>query len=543
MKRKYSGLLLGMVVMLTACGQEPAQNTGEIGQNGEPTLIFTLTPISAPTSTPTPEVSEAPQDVTDSAATGTPEPSPVVYTEYEVADGIRLLLSPDEAEKCVVVMDGAETELQLEGKYDLTYGEPIISYDGRDSGFDGIRLFCFALPQQECEPVSPVGAEEICGAWYEVWYSKSQKTMKVVQATDRTIPDKLSDMSAVRTEDGHLRLEFQVGYYHEVYDFPAVMLPEGKDYEPVKEKALHITDTLLSYRRVGLDMDGEILWLGSLWDAVSCAKREEHYFIPDKHVQYGGNAAAVHDAWLASGELTSAEPDFRMDLDGDGTPETVSFRKKTDMAGLTSVSLQINGEEISFENAETDAVFWRIDSVLYLMSMDGKTVQLALKTWENTDLKYVFYSYHNGKPDYVGWMPDYELTVTGRNADGGVVLTAKFDELLLQLCGVPRTYSYVSGKLEEIKPDFYEFISLNELTAKEEFELYVQPGEENTFPVAEGSTVRLVGSSDLKEWVLLENVQTGDQGWMRMQSETECLLPDGRSLNSEDLFEGIWFGG
>lgn len=42
--------------------------------------------------------------------------------------------------------------------------------------------------------------------------------------------------------------------------------------------------------------------------------------------------------------------------------------------------------------------------------------------------------------------------------------------------------------------------------------------------------------------VSLRKLQTGEQSWMRMQSETERLLPDGRGLSSEDLFEGIWFG-
>lgn len=49
--------------------------------------------------------------------------------------------------------------------------------------------------------------------------------------------------------------------------------------------------------------------------------------------------------------------------------------------------------------------------------------------------------------------------------------------------------------------------------------------------------------TDLKEWVLLENVDTGEKGWlhipMQERSGKICILPDGTQVHGAEIFEGL----
>lgn len=538
MKKKIWGIFLfAFAAALAACGEQTVTQTG------------LLTPSPEPSGPERQEGETSHEEDEAGAPSDAKTPVKEAYRDYAAAGDICLRFSEDPENKKVIIRNASGGELETDWEYDLSYGDPVIYYTG-ETNFASYRMLYVGVPQQECEPVSPIGAREICGTWYEVWYDTVQNTITAKQANG-SVPELYAGIA--RAEDGHLQLKLQQEYSGglaeeemenaSVIDYPAVFLPQEEELELVTEEALHITDTMLSYRRVGVRVNGEILWLGKIWKAVSDADNAGQSFLPDRNAQYGENASAVFDAWRASGEFLPAEPDMSVDLDGDGIDETVSYRKKTEGVGKNAVFLCINGREMSLNDDASDAVLWQVDSSLRLVSLDGRTVQLVLKTWENTDDKYMFYRYEDGQLFFAGWMPAAEYCVIGHNESGGVQLSARFtDGILLQQYSTARVFEYESGRLKEIEQDFYEFYRGRTITAKKELELYREPEGEETVIVPAGSLLYAAGSSDLKEWVLLENAQTGELGWMRMASETECVLPGGESAESGELFDGLWFG-
>ena len=150
-------------------------------------------------------------------------------------------------------------------------------------------------------------------------------------------------------------------------------------------------------------MDEKTLWLGISWHEEG-EEFERYSFIPDTNVQYGERATEIYSEWMASGQIIPAAPDCMIDFDGDGTEKNVIFRVNRYRVGAESVLLTVNGKDISLEDPEH--LLWHVDPTPYLISMDGKTVQIAIRTWENVDFQYVIYAYEDGTLHYVGRMPE-----------------------------------------------------------------------------------------------------------------------------------------
>ncbi len=49
--------------------------------------------------------------------------------------------------------------------------------------------------------------------------------------------------------------------------------------------------------------------------------------------------------------------------------------------------------------------------------------------------------------------------------------------------------------------------------------------------------------SDFKEWILVKNTETDEQGWLRVKMEDKsahyCILTDGSEVAKELLFDGL----
>lgn len=82
----------------------------------------------------------------------------------------------------------------------------------------------------------------------------------------------------------------------------------------------------------------------------------------------------------------------------------------------------------------------------------------------------------------------------------------------------------------------------NTATVLQEIPLYSEKnGNEADIELLAGDAVQVIGG-DLKEWVQLKKVSTGEMGWIKV-NVTECRLPDGNCIDSRYLFEGLMFYG
>lgn len=462
------------------------------------------------------------------------------YREYIPIEGFALYLSEDASDNTLILKKDGKTVFSMVAEYNLSFGEPMFFISEQDS-----VLFSFALPEQRCETVSLVAGQEICGTRYDVQYSKTNSEISVCPASDRTIPKKLSFVSAERAEDGHLILHVSVSFYADTYEYPAIILPKGEDVPIVFEDSLHITDTNFTYRRVGFTKDDEIIWLGCFWDVPDCEKGDAVSFVPDFKAQYRESAEQMYQAWLRSAETRIALPDESVDLDGDGIEEKVTYRKKIEWRGGAdlyihkSAVITVDGVEFDLEEIAETLDISHMDYFFRLVSLDAKGVQIAIDSWDN---RFIF-TYKNGMLSCAGSeLSAYGWEVIGREENGGVILSTTCDVTCLQLCSAGFVFSYSNGKLTEKKQDYYPLYCRNTITAKEDFELWKKPGEKDSFSVKAGSSIQLIECNAAGDWLRVEDKESGRQGWLQMSSMTGCILPDGRIVEGEDLFDGLWFG-
>ena len=40
-------------------------------------------------------------------------------------------------------------------------------------------------------------------------------------------------------------------------------------------------------------------------------------------------------------------------------------------------------------------------------------------------------------------------------------------------------------------------------------------------------------------WLLLESVDTGEQGWLQLAADGKCMFPDGTAAEGDEIFDGI----
>lgn len=230
-----------------------------------------------------------------------------------------------------------------------------------------------------------------------------------------------------------------------------------------------------------------------------------------------------------------------LDLDGDGKKEQIIYQildqeTEEDWAEISKISLSVrnsNGEEISIWQ-EGDA----IHDKCYVASMDGIHYFLIVaQNGLSADFVMTFYVYEEGKLKEAGniYSDTRELDVYADR------LEAYEETYHFQCQPVKFEYHLVNGKLEKQEKDFYDYRG-NTATVLQEIPLYSEKnGNEADIELLAGDAVQVIGG-DLKEWVQLKKVSTGEMGWIKV-NVTECQLPDGNCIDSRHLFEGLMFYG
>ena len=317
----------------------------------------------------------------------------------------------------------------------------------------------------------------------------------------------------------------------------------------------------MAYRRLGVCTGDSVVWLGKLWDDIllrgesgsdSLSSRGGGCFVPDAAVQYGDDWYA---RWLQSGEMRALDPDSLLDMDGDGTQENISWRvTEGNRKVVVSVTDQA-GQQISAEIGDGIA---DCDFRPFAVSLDGRTVQLVLQSSQGVTDYLSFYRYEEEKLEPAGGeivCREHKYTVTGRTEDGELKFSTEGDSgYRLGTAMISREYVYEDGQLKERKPEFYDILNadLFYVYPKRELVLYASPDGVGNVIFAAGSRLRRVRCSELTVappageeeksswgWVLLENADTGEQGWLQMDDATQCILRDGTVVGDEELFDGI----
>lgn len=246
-------------------------------------------------------------------------------------------------------------------------------------------------------------------------------------------------------------------------------------------------------------------------------------------------------------------PDCMLDMNGDGIQERISYRvEEGNQKGILTVTNQA-GEQIFAEVSGAGDLDFRPFGV----SLDGNTVQIVFQNMAGIKEGLSFYRQEEDAIVVAGEIvcKNYEYTVTGRTDSGNLTLSAVDIDAGMRLgnVAVSKNYVYENGKLKEIVPEFYDILDGDDyfIYSKTELLLSDSPDGNETIVFPEKSKLRRVQCSELtdyppegeeaKTWgfVMLENVDTGERGWIQMASVLKCVLQDGTVADCEEIFDGI----
>lgn len=227
-----------------------------------------------------------------------------------------------------------------------------------------------------------------------------------------------------------------------------------------------------------------------------------------------------------------------LDLNGDGEKEQIFYvieevLERSNWSEITEVSLVVKndaGEEVCrIKKHGPD-----LAENCYTMSPDG--VQQLLMIYdhgESADPMAEFYRYEDGKLENAGIILCYPggfRVYPGR-------LLAKEETFHLQCQPVEFEFLWQDGMWVEQEQECYDYRQ-NVVTALQEFSLYEEKDSTDAaIAIPQGTSVQIMGG-DLKEWVLLKNVDTGESGWLKVEGG-ECLLSDGSKIYSDKLLDGV----
>lgn len=226
-----------------------------------------------------------------------------------------------------------------------------------------------------------------------------------------------------------------------------------------------------------------------------------------------------------------------VDLDGDGAWERVFYETKTVEEEITEMTLRVSPAGEKEGTAETTLEEFRLHPHCYLSSMGGKSQLILAADGPSADYVMHFYGYEQGRLEELGQIyADVEsLKVLPDRMSAPVECTH------FQCQPLVMEFVLEDGAVRQVKKEFYEYrhtvatalapIVLLAEKADDAAVINVEPGEQ----------VRVIGG-DLTDWVLLERVSTGEQGWLRVR-EQMCRLPDGTEGPSDLWFDGLPFYG
>ncbi|MDE7297467.1 MAG: hypothetical protein K2N94_01395, partial [Lachnospiraceae bacterium] len=526
MKRKNAFLLFAILLLLNSCskaanGQETPE-TPEMPENAVTDSSFGKS-IRADLGGGREESAPSPLDPSVSWLEISPEKNLTVYVSRD-------------SEHPQVIVYKNQLYYSYDWKYDLAYGDPIVFVENNRmyTGTKQIdRELVVFLPTSELEePLSPVGAREICGEEHVLDYNEpgceipANRHSEGLTAAYRQNADGKKVLSVINS-DGEAFMEF-----------PELELPEQDIYSVVSDPVLHCTDTGLRYQRLGIAAGEKTVWIGKYCDGVLFPDAELGYYLPEGERIDG----AYQQAW----QLRPLEPDALLDLDGDGTAEKISWRfVPSQYRQGHTFRILIDGELQQFDLASDLAM------VLYTASLDGKSNQIiALDYGAGRSRDLVVFQYGNGGLNRAGRFCDGQYRKAEDCAGNVYISTASC--YLLQNEQFEQKQEFADGMLWEVPQDYYEFIPLyrdneaeaprhNIIVTREPVDLYRERNSAETFQLPQGSSIVLLGS-DRKEWILVENQDTGEPGWLRRTAEDDsavyCILADGSEGEKDSLCEG-----
>lgn len=227
-----------------------------------------------------------------------------------------------------------------------------------------------------------------------------------------------------------------------------------------------------------------------------------------------------------------------LDLNGDGEKEQIFYvieevLERKYWSEITEVSLVVKnsvGEEVCRIKKHGP----NLVENCYTMSPDGvQQLLMIYNNGESADPMAEFYRYEDGKLEEAGVILCYPggfRVYPGR-------LLAKEETYHLQCQPVEFEFLWQDGMWVKQEKEYYEYRQ-NVVTALQEFYLYEEKNSTDAaIVIPEGTGVQVMGG-DLKEWVLLKNVDTGESGWLKVEGG-ECLLSDGSEIYSEKLLDGV----
>lgn len=529
LKRNYFTLLvLSFCLLLCSCNnKEDATNTDL--PSSLPVSETEVTPKSPSTtpnpspllnqSSPTPDIPELLETLT--------------YQTYQLNDKLTVYISTTK-EKPHIVISNQSVSCAYDWEYNLDYGEPIIKLD-RNSTLAGEALYII-LPTSKNQDILAV--KEICGEVYVLDPSTLQET---TYSDDIAVLKDWISARITQPYDGleaTFTLEIGLSWVRE-YTYPGIDLPKMDSYPLVIEDLAYFSDSLYEYRQVGVQLTDDILWLGKFCDDITLLDSSDNYiFLPYQDIVYtsenglSSSNPKTREEQILAGNMIMLDPNDALDLDQNGVMELINYRNLrdasiTDQYNVQDFSLSINDETISYQGTN-------LDNIPYAGSLDGKSIQLIIfENGSSADPLLNFYQYKGNELSYAGSIPSYEYTLSNGE------ITAYCESVHLQCFRVLRKFSYQNGEVKEIEQEFYE--QGNTVTVLQDFTLY-ENKEESTLGIklTKGSEVIIVGS-DLKEWVYIQDVKSGNYGWLK--TTDHCLLPDGRELPSWELFDGLYFYG
>ena len=233
-----------------------------------------------------------------------------------------------------------------------------------------------------------------------------------------------------------------------------------------------------------------------------------------------------------------------IDLDGDSKKEQVTYESKKDMLyeewGTEEISVFVitkDNESTILLNGEDGYLF---HEKCYLVSLDEKTHFLVVLDYgPSADYVSIFYRWNEEKLTEVGRMYAHteDLKIYKE------YILAPTETVHLQCQPVDYVYRWQGSEFVYEPSEYYEYRK-NTVTALREFPLFAEKGDTEPFMcLEEGTQVKIMGG-DLKEWVLLEVVNAGERGWLKVDENSNIWIGEEQFISCyENAFEGLYFYG
>lgn len=224
-----------------------------------------------------------------------------------------------------------------------------------------------------------------------------------------------------------------------------------------------------------------------------------------------------------------------LDLDGDGEKEQIIYEVlRGDGTGVWAfdVELKIREDEGEVSKELCGEGFW---TECFVASIgDQYTYLIVSDIGSSLDYVSTFYQYEKGILTEVGSMHSHPLTILIYPDK----IIGEEREQHFQTQEIEREFVFEDGVLIRQEKDYYEYTQ-NIVTAKEQIDLYSEKdGKDAAITLSEGDKVQVMGG-DLKQWVQLKKVSTGEVGWLRINEYDNCYLPDGSEISVWHLFDDI----